>query len=158
MERESEEQYLQARINQGEKRLEKVKAYNREYGILVANGNKLLERAYDTYMEGDREEDWLEFERCMREAVTTFQNAIAILHKLAEIIPSQVKPQRCTELTGIISRIDDTLLDYHQNWGKRVKAEDQARIQALTHWTCASLLVAGIHNADMDKDRLPLQP
>jgi len=150
MERESQEQEARRKLAKGKERLEKMKAHAREYETLVGNGGNLLERAYDTYMEGDRIEDWDEFERCIRAAVSSFKNATEQLHKIAEITPSDVPPERYVEISGIINRINDTLLDYHQNWGKRMKADEVARVMALTHWTCASLQAAGIRNADME--------
>ena len=65
MERESEEQYLQAKIDEGKEKLERLKVHARSYSILLGRGSDYIEQAYLTYMEGSMVEDWEAFERWM---------------------------------------------------------------------------------------------
>lgn len=149
----NEDEYLERgrrRLAEGEVRLERLKAHARAYSISLGRGSDYIEQAYLTYMEGERVEDWEAFERWMRSAVANFESCIEALHKIAEITPSSVEPGRYKEMESLIHITNDTLLRYHQNWGKRMKNEEVARVMALERWTCASLLVAGIYKGDMD--------
>lgn len=149
----NEDEYLERgrrRLAEGEERLERLKAHARAYSILLGRGSDYIEQAYLTYMEGERVEDWEAFERWMRAAVANFKSCVEALHKIAEITPSSVEPERYTEMKDLIRKTNDTLLSYHEKWGKRMKADEVERVMAMTHWTCASLQAAGIRNADME--------
>ena len=149
MDNRNNNEYLElekSRLADGQVRIEKLKGIAGAYNALVDQGGRLLKSAYDTYMGGDRVEDWEIFEKYMQLAADAFRDATKQLHLLAEIVPSQVPPERFATVSGIITRINNTLLDYHQKWGKRLKQEEIDRILALKAWTCAALLVAGVHN------------
>lgn len=138
------------RLAEGKVRLERLKGHARAYNSLLDRGSDDLGQAYDTYMGGDRVEDWEAFERWMRSAVANFKSCIEALHKIAEITPSDITPDKYAEMEGLIRTTNDVLLNYHQRWGKRLVKEEQDRVMALERWTCASLLAHGIPHGDME--------
>jgi len=151
----NEDEYLERgrrRLAEGKGRLERLKTHARAYSILLGRGSDYIEQAYDTYMEGDRVEDWEAFERWMRSAVVNFRSCVEALHKIAEITPSSVEPERYKEMEGLIHVTNDILLRYYQNWGKRLKDEEVARVWAIERWSCAMLQANGIYKGDMESE------
>lgn len=122
----NDESYLnreKRRYAEGKVRLERLKTHARAYSTSIGRASNYLEQAYLTYMEGDRIEDWEEFESCMRAAVANFKSGIEALHRIAEIAPSSVEPERFKEIEDLIHKANDMLLSYYKKWGKRLKAE-----------------------------------
>lgn len=138
------------RLAEDQVRLEKMNAHARTYNTLLDRGSDYLEQAYDSYMGGDRVEDWESVERWVRAAVADFRSCVDALYKLAEISPSDVQPESYKSMEDLIRRTNDVLLNYHQRWGKRLIKEERDKVMALERWTCASLQVAGIPHADME--------
>lgn len=137
------------RLAENQVKIDKMNVLAKEYNNLLDSGGDLLENSYDIFMEGDRIEDWEEFERHMQKAIETFRNAMKQLHLLAKISPSDVQPERYTEIEGIIDRTVNMCILYWEKWGQRLRREDIASVMAMTHWTCAALQAAGIRN-DME--------
>lgn len=156
MEREDQKRYFQRKLNKGKKLLEDIKERNGVYQQFISVANAEVEKAQNTYEYGTKEfggdsmEAWQAFERHIQQAIANFKLAMAQLHKIAEITPSNIPPEKYEEMSGIINKANDLLLTAWERWGKRMKADEVARVGAMTHWTCASLQAAGIRNADME--------
>lgn len=127
MERESEEQYLQGKLDKGKERLENIKETYKAFDFLVDIAVDELGIAYDAYMElGDTEEAWAKFDDQVKRAGFNLKCALLDLYKLSETEPSLVKPQTIQWLKDTIDDIVNIRINFWQKWGKQVKADREA--------------------------------
>ncbi|MFC1939982.1 hypothetical protein ACFLXO_04795 [Chloroflexota bacterium] len=126
--------------------VEKIGAFN----LLINGVADELELANDAYMEADTIEAWQEFNEHCEWASFNLKSCILVLDKLAETAPSSIDPDAIRRIKDTIDQITNIRIGFWQKWGKRMKADDDAKVIAMERWTCASLLVAGIYKGDMD--------
>jgi len=127
-------------------RVEKIGAFN----LLMNAASDELEAAEDAYMEADTVEAWQEFNEHCEWASFNLKSCILGLNKLAEIAPSSIDPDAIRRIKDAIDQITNIRIGFWEVWGKRMKANDDAKVMAMERWTCASLLVAGIRYGDME--------
>lgn len=150
--------YLQRKLDKGKRFLENIKEREGIYLCLIRVAKAEVEKAQCVYECGTKEfggdsiEAWQAYSGHTRKAIAYFKLTMAQLHRIAEIMPSSVPLERYTEISNLINKTNNLLLTAWERWGKRMKVDEVKRVMAMTHWTCASLLVAGIRNADMESD------